>query len=100
MPISTLTPTLSAEQFIERAPIDKTTSPEGSFAQTLKESIANVDTLMKEADVKMEGIVAGKGENIHEAMIAFEKAESALKMLTQVRNKALEAYNQIIQMQV
>jgi flagellar hook-basal body complex protein FliE len=45
-------------------------------------------------------VVTGESANMHEAMIAFEKAETALKLMVQVRNKAIEAYTQISQMQV
>lgn len=70
------------------------------FFKELSNSIAKVDKLMNEADEKMQGLVSGNGENIHEAMLAFEKAETAMKLMVQVRNKVLDAYTQILQMQV
>lgn len=70
------------------------------FLKALSDSLAKVDGLMNEADEKMQGLVTGNGENIHEAMLAFEKAETAMKLVVQVRNKALDAYTQILQMQV
>ena len=44
-------------------------------------------------------LAVGKSENLHEAMIGYEKAETALKLLVQVRNKALDAYHEIMRMQ-
>ena len=75
--------------------------PQGnSFSSVLENSIGQVDQLLKVADEKNVELVAGKSENLHEAMIAFEKAESAFKLLVQVRNKAMEAYNEVMRMQV
>lgn len=81
------------------------TSPTGpaadsGFADYLKNSISEVDSLLKGADQMGQDLVTGKAENLHEAMIGFEKAETALKLLVQVRSKAIEAYNQIMNMQV
>ena len=45
-------------------------------------------------------MAVGKTENLHDAMINFEKAESAFKLLVQVRNRAIEAYHEIMRMQV
>ena len=66
----------------------------------MENSIGQVDQLLKVADEKNVNLVSGKSENLHEAMIAFEKAESAFKLLVQVRNKAMEAYNEVMRMQV
>lgn len=72
----------------------------GGFAEMLEKSVGEVNDLLRAADDKMDDLAVGRVENLHEAMIAFEKAETALKLLVQVRNKALEAYQQILQMQI
>ena len=71
-----------------------------SFADTLKDAINTVDKLQKSADVKMQELATGKSQNIHETMIAAEKAELALKLMVQVRNKVIDAYQDIMKMQV
>ena len=45
-------------------------------------------------------MAVGKTENLHDAMISMEKAETALKLMVQVRNKAIEAYHEVMRMQV
>lgn len=70
------------------------------FASTLKNAIHSVDTLHKEADVQMQNLATGKSTNIHETMIATEKADIALRLMVQVRNKIIEAYQEIMRMQV
>jgi flagellar hook-basal body complex protein FliE len=52
------------------------------------------------ADQAIKDLVAGKSKNIHETMIQIQKAELSLKTMMQVRNKILEAYKEIMRMQV
>lgn len=73
-------------------------APAASFSSMLEEQFNAVDQLLGDADKKAAEVATGKNENLHDAMISFEKAESALKLLMQVRNKALEAYNEILRM--
>ena len=71
-----------------------------SFGAYLKNSFNHVNELLGMADVKANEMAVGKAENLHEAMITFEKADTAFKLLVQVRNRAIEAYQEIIRMQV
>ena len=71
-----------------------------SFADSLKKAVNTVDTLQKDADVKMQELATGKSQNLHETMIAAEKADIALKLMVQVRNKIIDAYQEIMRMQV
>ena len=71
-----------------------------SFADSLKKAVNSVDALQKDADVKMQELATGKSQNIHETMIAAEKADIALKLMVQVRNKIIDAYQEIMRMQV
>ena len=72
----------------------------GSFADTLKTAINEVDRLHKDADIKAQKLASGESKNIPEVMIAAEKADIALRLMVQVRNKVLNAYNEIMKMQV
>ena len=71
-----------------------------SFADTLKQAIGNVNELQKTADLEMEKLATGQSQNLHETMIAAEKADIALKLMVQVRNKVIDAYHEIMKMQV
>jgi flagellar hook-basal body complex protein FliE len=71
-----------------------------TFADTLKAAVDNVNTMQKESDVKMQEIATGKNHNIPEVMIAAEKADISLRLMVQVRNKIIEAYQEIMKMQV
>ena len=71
-----------------------------TFRSVLEKSVKEVNEMLLGADEKNVELAVGKAENLHEATIAIEKAETALKLLVQVRNKALEAYHEIMRMQV
>src|ERR1700730_1227645 len=75
-------------------------STEKSFATTLKDAVGQVNQAQKESDFKMQELATGKSQNIHETMIAAEKVETALRLMVQVRNKMIEAYQEMMRMQV
>lgn len=74
---------------------DKSVKP---FGELLQESINEVNRLQLKADISIEGLVSGENKNIHETMIAISKAELAFRMTLQVRNKVIEAYQEIMRM--
>jgi flagellar hook-basal body complex protein FliE len=71
-----------------------------SFADTLKDAVENVNTMQKEADVKAQQLATGKTHDVADVMITAEKADIALKLMVSVRNKIIEAYQDIMKMQV
>ena len=71
-----------------------------SFADTLKEAVSSVNAAQKESDVKMQELATGKTHNIHDVMLSAEKADISLRLMTQVRNKIIEAYQEVMKMQV
>ena len=70
------------------------------FTAYLKNSFEDVNKSLQAADKLATDLAVGKNENLHEAMIGMEKAEASFKLLVQVRNRALEAYHEIMRMQV
>jgi flagellar hook-basal body complex protein FliE len=71
-----------------------------SFADTLKEAVQSVNLQQKESDTKMEQLATGKNDNVADVMISAEKADISLKLMVSVRNKIIEAYQEIMKMQV
>ncbi len=84
------------------APASDSTNATGekSFADTLKEAVQTTNTLQKEADVKMQQLATGKTDDIAGVMIAAEKADISMRLMTTVRNKIIGAYEEIMKMQV
>jgi flagellar hook-basal body complex protein FliE len=72
----------------------------GSFSDMLTNSIAEVNGLQKEADKAIQKLVTGKSKNLHETMLAVEKADIAFRTMNQVRTKVIDAYKEIMRMQV
>ena len=70
------------------------------FANVLQTAVENVNRLQHEAGDAVQTFVAGRAASIHDTMIAMEKADISLRFLTQVRNKAVEAYQEIMRMQI
>lgn len=77
-----------------------TSSTAKSFADTLNDAIGSVNELQKTSDKAMQDLATGRTDNVAEVMIATEKADIALKLMVQVRNKIIDAYQDIMKMQV
>ncbi|MDY6949909.1 MAG: flagellar hook-basal body complex protein FliE [Thermodesulfobacteriota bacterium] len=75
-------------------------SPQGHFGHILEKAIGEVNTLQGEADKAVQELAAGAQKDIHGTMIALEKAEVSFKLMMQVRNKIISAYEEIMRMQV
>lgn len=71
-----------------------------SFADTLKDAVGNVNELQKSADKAAQDLATGRTDNVAEVMIKSEKADIALKLMMQVRNKIIDAYQEVMKMQV
>jgi flagellar hook-basal body complex protein FliE len=69
------------------------------FGQTLKSALEKVDALQVEGDTEAQKLGNGEG-NLHETMLALEKADVAMKVAMKVRNKILETYNEVMRMPV
>jgi flagellar hook-basal body complex protein FliE len=71
-----------------------------SFADVLKDSINKVGELEKEADNEVQKLAKMETQDIHNTMIAVEKADLTFQMMMQIRNKIISAYEEIMRMQV
>ncbi len=71
----------------------------GKFMETLQEAMDQVQTVQGEAETKVAQLLDGSGGDVHTAMIAVEKADLSFQLMMQVRNKIVQAYQQISNMQ-
>jgi flagellar hook-basal body complex protein FliE len=71
-----------------------------SFSETLKEQLSEVNELQIASQKATESLAVGEAENIHEVMIQTEEAKLALELTVQVRDKVVEAYQDIMKMQI
>ncbi len=70
------------------------------FGELLKRSIESVNSSIQEANQSQAGLISGEHSNIHETMIAMEKAGIQFRLLTRVQNKVVDAYKEIMRMQL
>lgn len=71
-----------------------------SFKDALFNAIERVNGLQQEADKAMAEVAAGRARNLNEVMAAVQKADLAFQTLVQIRNKLVEAYQEISQLRV
>jgi flagellar hook-basal body complex protein FliE len=71
-----------------------------SFGETLQQAVNDVNALQQEAGKAVERMVTGEATDLHEVMIAVEKAKTSFDLLMEIRNKAMDAYREIMRMQV
>jgi flagellar hook-basal body complex protein FliE len=76
-------------------------APAGAdFGPWLARSLGRVNQDLVHADQAVRGLAAGETENLHQVMIALEEARLSLQLAAQVRNRLLEAYQEVLRMQV
>ena len=66
-----------------------------SFKDVLMKNLNEVNQLQQDADKQVEDFVAGKTQNMSEVISASQKASLAFSMLTQIRNKLQDAYDEV-----
>ncbi len=70
------------------------------FKDTFNNYVSEVNDLQVKAGESIENFATGKVENVHEVMIAMSKAEVSFKFMMETRNKLVDAYKEIMRMQV
>ncbi len=67
------------------------------FLKTLEEAIKEVNRLQLEADQAVKELSLGKGD-LHETILALEKADISFRLMMQIRNKLIRAYEEVMKM--
>jgi len=73
---------------------------ETEFLTILKDRVNEINQLQLDADQAITKVEMGNSGSIHDAVIALEKADLSFRKMIQVRNKILEAYQEVMRMQV
>jgi len=66
-----------------------------AFAQTLKSALNDVNKLQENKEVAVADLATGQVKDLHQAALAIGKAETSMKLMLEIRNKALNAYKEI-----
>ena len=86
------------------APLDKSVNDNSnnklSFSKLLKKNLNDVNKLQMQSNEMTEQFALGNIENVHDVTIAAQKASTALNLTVAVQNKVMDAYNEIMRMQI
>ena len=74
-------------------------SSEKTFGEQLQSAASGIDFAQQDAEYKVNSMLAGGGTDVHDAMIAVQKADLSFQLMLQVRNKVVQAYQEIERMQ-
>lgn len=78
----------------------KSTTNKENFGQVLNQMMDQVENSQQQADDLAKKLMTGSVEDLHQVTFAMEQAKLSLQMAVQVRNKLVEAYQEIMRMQV
>lgn len=88
-----------SKAFPEFGKIGASSTAEG-VGRFFSELVSKVNDIQVQSDKSIQGLASGENKNLHEVMIEVEKASISFQFMSQVRNKALEAYQEVMRMQV
>jgi flagellar hook-basal body complex protein FliE len=90
----------SAPLSLSKPDSNSVSKAEKSFSDYLNSTLDQVINADKKSESAIEKLNTGEAENMHQVMLAVSEADISMRMLIQVRNKALDAYDNIMQMQI
>jgi flagellar hook-basal body complex protein FliE len=93
-------PAMEGRNRIQKVDFNDPSNQEASFADMIRDAVQSVDDMQKVSETGVENILAGKAENIHEVMISMQKAQLSFQLMVEMRNKAVETYQELSRMQI
>jgi len=91
---------ISAPQLIPSPGAGQVATEPGSFAALLGDAVARVQQVQSDAEQEMQKLLRGEPVELHRVMLASEQAGLASDLLMAVRNKVVEAYQEIMRIQI
>ena len=73
---------------------------EGGFGGILKQAIAQVAGQQQQAETSMNSFLSGESEEVHKVALDVQRAELGMEMFLQMRNKVVQAYQEVMRMQL
>ena len=84
----------------KRKAIEATPSGGASFKDTLKSFMSDVNDIQQKADVSIQKMVSGEINDVHQVMSSVEEANTAFNMMMEIRNKVLDAYQEVMRIRI
>ena len=91
---------ISTANFLNQKGAIDTKNSSVNFAQQLKSAINDVNDMQKTSENAMADLATGQVKDLHQAALAIDKAETSMKLMLEIRNKALSAYKEIGRTQI
>ncbi len=91
---------LSTIEALNNKKSDNQESKNGDFSKILSKSLDEVNDLQVKGDKALADIATGEVKDLHQAALAIGKAETSMKVMLEIRNKALNAYKEISRTQI
>ncbi|MCL4796383.1 MAG: flagellar hook-basal body complex protein FliE [Bryobacteraceae bacterium] len=88
------------EAIRDAAPAARTGGPGADFANAVRSALDKVDGLQKDSQASIHRMLSGEVEDLHKVALEHQRAALAFDLLLQVRNKAVQAYQEVMRMQV
>jgi flagellar hook-basal body complex protein FliE len=98
LPISSI-PAISALPLVQTV-VAPQAAAGGAFQSLFANAVGAVENLRVEADVKVGQFLRGEGEELHTVVLATQQAELSMELFQQVRNKVVQAYQEVMRMQM
>lgn len=75
-------------------------SGKAEFSEMVEDYVSEVDSLQDDADQALNDIATGKSDNVHRFAIKVSEADLSFRLMAKIRNKLVDAYNEIMKMRV
>jgi flagellar hook-basal body complex protein FliE len=85
----------SAELLKNKSNVTNNNASGANFADSLKSALNEVNEMQKSSEEAMADIATGQVKDLHQAALAIDKAEISMKLMLEIRNKALNAYKEL-----
>ena|SRR5438046_1810561 len=95
LPISPIGPALTPA-----APLDPSRKGAGEFGSVLRDAMQRVGEFQSNASKSVENFLSGEGDDLHKTILATQRADLAMELFLQVRNKVVQAYQEVMRMQI
>ncbi len=70
------------------------------FAETVRRLVGEVDAAQKQADAQLTGLATGEVTDVHQVTVALEEAQLSLSLMIEIRNRLVEAYQEVMRMPI
>ena len=91
---------ISSSRAIAEASLDSGSKSSGGFGAILQDAMGKVGELQNDASKSVESFLSGEGDDLHKTIMTTQRADLAMELFLQVRNKVVSAYQEVMRMQV